>query len=97
MLVEIQVLPRPAGTDDNPYSIVEAAIAVIQGSGLTFEVGALGTTIEGEPDQLWPLLRRIHEACLEAGATSVGSAIKVFETREAHHRTIGELTGKFRQ
>lgn len=97
MIVEIQVLPRPSGTEDAPYAAVEAAIAVIQESGLPYEVGALGTTIEGEPDQVWPLIRRVHEACFNAGATSVGNVIKVFENRGAEPPSVSSLTGKFRK
>jgi uncharacterized protein YqgV (UPF0045/DUF77 family) len=95
MIVEIQCLPRPAGTPDNPHAHVEAAIAVIQASGLTYEVGPLGTSIEGSPDELWPLLRQVHEACFAAGAESAIAVIKVYEDAETS-RTMASLTGKFR-
>ncbi len=77
MIVEIECLPTPPGTDEVEFEHVESAIAIIQQSGLTYEVGALGSTVEGDPDELWPLLRRVHEACLESGADSVVSIIKV--------------------
>ena len=44
VLVEIQCLPSPAGTPDDPHANVERAIAEIQHSGLIYEVGALGAT-----------------------------------------------------
>jgi uncharacterized protein YqgV (UPF0045/DUF77 family) len=95
MIVEIQCLPDPPGTAANRYAHIEAAIAVIQASGLPYEVGALGTTVEGPPDRLWPLVRAVHEACLASGATGVVSVIKVAESaREGP--TIAALTGKFR-
>ena len=68
MIAEIQVLPTPSGTAAERYAHVVAAIAVIESSGLTYEVGALGTTIEGRPDDVWALLRQVHEACIAAGA-----------------------------
>lgn len=77
MIVEIECLPTPPGTPEVQFEHVESAIAVIQASGLSYEVGALGTTVEGDPDALWALLRRVHEACLESGAESVVSVIKV--------------------
>jgi uncharacterized protein YqgV (UPF0045/DUF77 family) len=95
MLVEIQCLPTPAGTPDDPHAHVEAAIAVIQASGLKYEVGALGTTLEGEPDEVWPLLRRIHEACLAAGAEREITLVKVAEST-ARPLTMEGLTRKFR-
>ena len=97
MIVEIQCLASPPGTADDRYRHIEAAIAVIEGSGLNYEVDALGTTVEGEPEALWPLLRGVHEACLEAGADSVVTVIKVAQSRDpARQSTIGSLTGKFR-
>jgi uncharacterized protein YqgV (UPF0045/DUF77 family) len=92
MLVEIQCLPTPAGTPDDPHAHVEAAIAVIQASGLRYEVGALGTTLEGEADEVWATLRAAHEAMLAAGATGGLSHLKVASV----NRTMDSLTAKFR-
>ena len=97
MLVEIECLPNPPGNEDSRYAHVEAAIAVIQESGLRYEVDALGTTIEGEPEALWPLVRRVHEACLAAGANNVISVVKFAQSAdEASGSTIDSLTSKFR-
>lgn len=97
VIVEIQVLPSPAGTAENKYAHVEAAIAAIQASGLKYEVGALGTTIEGDPDELWPLVRRVHEACLESGARGVISVVKFEQVADAAAApTIESLTAKYR-
>jgi uncharacterized protein YqgV (UPF0045/DUF77 family) len=97
MIVEIECLPNPPGTAANRYQHVEAAIAVIEASGLAYEVDALGTTIEGEPDALWPLVRRVHEACIDAGADSVVSVVKFAQTSpRLEPATMASLTGKFR-
>ena len=92
VIAEIQVAPSPPGTTDDPHAHVEAAIAVIQASGLHHEVGALGTTLEGEADEVWATLRAAHEAMLAAGATGGLSHIKVASV----NRTIESLTQKFR-
>ena len=92
MIAEIQVAPSPPGTTDNPHAHVEAAIAVIQASGLRYEVGALGTTLEGDDDQVWATLRAAHEAMLTAGATGGISHVKVASV----NRSIESLTAKFR-
>jgi uncharacterized protein YqgV (UPF0045/DUF77 family) len=46
MIAEIQCLPNPIGNADNKYARIEPAITVIDVGGLTYEVDALGTTIE---------------------------------------------------
>lgn len=96
MIVEIQVLPRPAGTPDDPHRHVEAAIAVIQQAGVTHEVGALGTTFEASPDQAWEVSRAAHEACLASGAESVITMLKLSEAAGDSGPTIARLVGKFR-
>ena len=75
MIMEIQCLANPSGTPENKYAHVEAAIAVIQESGLKYEVDALGTTVEGDPDTIWSLGRAVHEACLNAGANSLVTVV----------------------
>jgi len=97
VLAEIQVSPRPSGTDDDRYAHVDAAIAVIESSGLVHEVGAMGTTVQGSPDEIWPLLRAVHEATLAAGADGVTSVIKVGQARGEAGPSILDLVGKFRR
>ncbi|MCK9495334.1 MAG: thiamine-binding protein [Dehalococcoidia bacterium] len=97
MIMEIECLANPPGTPDSKYAHVEAAIAVIQQSGLPYEVDALGTTVEGDPDAIWALGRAVHEACLNAGADSVVSVVKFAQSRDAATgATMASLTGKFR-
>ncbi len=97
MILEIQCLPSPLGTDGDHYRHIESAIAVIQKSGLSFEVGALGTTVEGEPDEIWALARSVHQATLVSGAESCVSIIKVAQScNESNSATIDGLVGKFR-
>ncbi len=98
MLAEIQCLPNPPGTAADRYKHVEAAIAVVEGSGLRHEVGALGTTVEGEPDVVWAVVRRAHEACLASGASGVVCQIKVAQRAMGTEQvTISGLTDKFRE
>jgi uncharacterized protein YqgV (UPF0045/DUF77 family) len=92
VIAEIQVAPSPPGTRDNPHAHVEAAIDVIANSGLHHEVGALGTTLEGEADAVWDTLRAAHEAMLAAGADGGLSYVKIASVQ----RTMGSLTQKFR-
>jgi len=96
VIVELECLATPPGTEANRYAHIEAAIAVIQESGLHYEVSPLGTTVEGEPDVIWPLMRRVHESCLEAGANSLVTVVKVYQARPEYQMTMDGLTGKFR-
>jgi uncharacterized protein YqgV (UPF0045/DUF77 family) len=92
VIAEIQVAPSPPGTDEDPHAHVEAAIAVIARSGLRYEVGALGTTLEGDADVVWDTLRAAHEAMMLAGANGGLSHVKIASVQ----RTMDSLTTKFR-
>lgn len=96
MIVEIQCLPSPMGVPDDPHAHIESAIAVLVASGLHYEVGPLGTTFEGSPEQVWPLLRAVHEAVLTAGADSTVSVVKIAEGSPGAGRSMDSLTHKFR-
>jgi uncharacterized protein (TIGR00106 family) len=96
VVAEIQVIPRPLGTATDRYKHVDAAIAVIQASGLRYEVHALGTIIEGPPEKIWPLLQAIHQATLEAGAERTLSVIKLASSAQAGGPRVEDLVRKFR-
>lgn len=61
--VSLQVVPL---TDD-PYPVVDKAIAAIQASGIHYEVGPLGTVLEGTLDDCLAVVKAAHAACFEAG------------------------------
>ena len=96
MIAEIQVLPRPLGTAENRYAHVDAAIATIAASGLSYEVGGMGTTFEGTPDAVWALLRAVHEATIAAGAEGCLSVIKVSGSADDGGPSVQDLVGKHR-
>ncbi len=97
MIAELQVLPRPSGTDADPHAHVEAAIAALAEAGLRHEVSALGTTLEGPPDAVWAALRAAHEATLAAGAEFVVSVVKLAESAGDDGPSMDRLTAKFRE
>jgi uncharacterized protein (TIGR00106 family) len=97
MIAEIQVVPRPIGTAEDRYKHVDAALAIIQASGLRYEVHALGTVIEGPPEQIWPLLQAVHQATLEAGAERTLSVIKISSGAAAGGPRVEDLVRKFRK
>ncbi|WP_350168680.1 thiamine-binding protein [Ilumatobacter fluminis] len=92
-LMNIQIIPK-AETPDDVYPAVESAIALVQDSGLGYEVGALGTTVEGEIDELFDLARRMNETIVAGGCRSVISQIRVYLGREPISMT--SLTDRFR-
>lgn len=96
MIMELQVLPVPAGTATDRYRNIDAAIALVAASGLPYEVGALGTCVEGPADAIWELARAAHEAAL---GSDVGSCVTVIKIADGPSlpATMGELTAAHRR
>lgn len=53
--LSLQVIPNVA--DELVYPVVDKVIAMIEESGLTYEVGPMETTIEGELDELMEIVK----------------------------------------
>ena len=93
-LVSIQILPRtPGGKDVIPY--VDKAIAIIAGSGVSYRVGPLETTMEGDLHELLAIVEKMNERMVELGAPSIISQIKVYFNPE-EGASMDQLTEKYR-
>ncbi|NLE24482.1 MAG: thiamine-binding protein [Clostridiaceae bacterium] len=90
--LSLQVIPNVA--DERVYPVVDKVIAMIAKSGLTYEVGPMETTIEGELDELLEIVKKAQDVCVKEGATRVISMIKIDFKPEGV--TINEKIGKYR-
>lgn len=74
MHLSLQILPRVG--EEELYPTVDKVIALIKASGLPHLVGPMGTTIEGEMDTLFEIVKEAHRICIAEGASRVGAVIK---------------------
>lgn len=93
-ILSIQVIPKVLDPGDH-YPAVEDAIAVVQESGLHYEVGAVGTTFEGELDQVLGMVAEMQRALIARGCVNVISQIRLFH--DPAGVSMDGLTGKFRE
>ncbi|MGJ3509060.1 thiamine-binding protein [Enemella sp. A6] len=95
MLIHVHVGPSPLGDERGTYAHVEAAIRVIEASGLEYQVEALGTTIQGPAEKCWPLLQELHEACLESGAKTVMTHVRILQSHDdTIEASMGEIAAR---
>jgi uncharacterized protein (TIGR00106 family) len=88
-VAEFSVIPVVEGSL-RPY--VEAAVSVVKESGLKYEIGAMGTTFEGGLDEIIDVIRKAHQAVLEAGAGRVITSVKI-DDRPSGISIEGKLEG----
>ncbi|QJU53818.1 thiamine-binding protein [Herbiconiux sp. KACC 21604] len=90
MLVAFSVAPSGGGAPDaSVHDAVAAAVKVVRESGLPNHTDAMFTTIEGEWDEVFDVVRRATEA-VGAYGTRVSLVLKA-DIRPGY---TGELTGK---
>lgn len=93
--IAIQVLPK-VETDGEVVRIVDDVIAYIQSTGLTYQVGAFETTIEGESyDELMDIARECLKVAVRSGAPKVSAYIKAVYRPEGEILTIEQKTSKY--
>ena len=80
-VVEISVAPLGTG---NPgvSAFVAACVKVVSDSGLTYQLTPMGTVIEGDIDDIMPVLRKMHEVPFLKGAERVSTLIKIDDRRD---------------
>ncbi len=71
--VSVQVLPL---TDD-PYPVVDRAIAAIQASGIRYQVTPMETVMEGTLDACLAAVTAAHNACFDAGVQRAVTYVKI--------------------
>lgn len=93
--IAIQVLPN-VETDAEVVRIVDEVIAYIQSTGLTYQVGAFETTIEGESyDELMDIAKECLKVAVRSGAPKVSAYIKVVYRPDGDILTIEQKTSKY--
>lgn len=93
--IAIQVLPK-VETDAEVCRIVDEVIAYIQSTGLTHQVGAFETTVEGESyDDLMDIAGECLKVAIRSGAPGVSAYIKVVYRPDGDILTIQQKTGKY--
>ncbi|BCB02868.1 MTH1187 family thiamine-binding protein [Bacillus sp. KH172YL63] len=92
-LVSIQIIPKTKnGEDVIPY--VDEAIAIIEKSGVRYEVHPLETTMEGDLSELFKVIEEMNERMVELGSKNVISQIKVLYQPDGIE--MNQLTEKYR-
>lgn len=92
-LLSIQIIPKTKdGEDVIPY--VDKAIAIIEQSGVKYQVNPLETTMEGDLAELFSIVEKMNDAMIENGSRNVISQIKVLY--QPSGASMGALTEKYR-
>lgn len=93
MMVVAQVSLVPTGTCSAGISdYVVAALKVLDNyPDLQYRLTPMGTIIEADIDEVWAVVREMHEACFRAGAPRVVMDLRVDDRRDKPLSMDGKL------
>ena len=75
VFLAFQIIPRLK--EGNNFEVVDKAIAVVKASNVSYQVGAMETTMKGELNLLLEIVKQAQQACYDAGALEVITNIKI--------------------
>lgn len=87
VIADLCVVPIGVGVSVSKY--VAACEKVIREAGLSAQLHAYGTNIEGEWDEVFAAIKRCHEVVHEMGAPRVSSTLR-FGTRTDRDQTMDD-------
>lgn len=88
----IQLLPITQ--DRHAYDWVDEAIAVIQKSGIKFEVGPFATVVEGTYAEVMAVLLQVNDYLVQQGCAEWITSVQL-QMRSSSAITAGEKTEKY--
>lgn len=85
-IVAVSIAPTGASPGDEGASVsrsVARALEVVRAQeAVRYRLDPMFTTLEGDLDEIFALIRRMQEAVFEAGAQRVGTVIKIDDRRD---------------
>ncbi|UCF20885.1 MAG: MTH1187 family thiamine-binding protein [Gemmatimonadota bacterium] len=86
---EVQVIPIGSGV--SVRSEVKRAHAILEDSGLAAELHANGTNVEGNLEQIFEAVRKVHETLHAEGTIRIVTFLKVATRTDKEPSLAGKL------
>jgi len=74
--ISFQILPK-AKTDKKMIKIIDQIIKMVQKSGVNYQVGPMETTMEGDLETLFQIVKKAQYLCIKEGAENVFTNVKI--------------------
>ncbi len=94
VMIDLCVIPLGVGVSVSPH--VAACQRVFQDAGLSHQMHAYGTNVEGEWAAVFAAVRRCHEVLHEMGAPRVSTSMRV-GTRTDRDQTMADKISSVEQ
>jgi uncharacterized protein YqgV (UPF0045/DUF77 family) len=95
-LINASIQIIPITQDKHPYEWVDEAIALIQQSGIKFEVGPFATVLEGTYSEVTAVIHQVNDYLQQKNCAEWITNVQL-QVRSQGDITAGEKTAKFLQ
>lgn len=89
MLVEFSI--TPLGGDTHLSTRLAEALKIVDASGLPYQLTPMGTCVEGEWDEVVPIIRLCHDR-LRGLSPHVFTTIRIEDEEGQHHKLLANVT-----
>lgn len=80
-VVEVSIVPL--GTRSTSLSaLLVPALKILKDSSIQYELTGMGTILTGDLDEIWSVLRRMHESCFSPEVMRVLTTIRIDDRRD---------------
>lgn len=93
-IAEFTIIPIGVGVSLSKY--VAICEQILEGSGLSYELHANGTNLEGEWDEIMDAIRSCHKRLHEMGVPRISTVIKI-GTRTDREQKMAEKVASVRE
>lgn len=90
-IVDINVAPLGTGSPSVSSYVAECQRVLEAAEGIKYELHSMGTTIEGDLDKLFEVMRALHEVPFSAGAQRAMSIIRIDDRRDKEITMAGKV------
>jgi uncharacterized protein (TIGR00106 family) len=85
-IVELSIVPIGVKST-SISSYVAEAVRVLEKTSMKYELTAMGTIISGDLDDIFRIIRQMHESCFIVGAMRVLTQIRIDDRRDRESST----------
>jgi uncharacterized protein (TIGR00106 family) len=78
---EVTITPLGTGTA-GVSNFVAGCLQILKASGLKYQLTPMGTIIEGDLDEVFGIIRKMHESPFAAGAVRVVTLLRIDDRRD---------------
>jgi len=89
MIVEVSIIPIGVGVSLSEY--IAEVFKVIKDSGLKYESHSMGTNIEGDWDEIMPVIKRCHDVLYAMGVERISTTLRISERRDKPYTMRGKM------